>query len=767
MRRIVTAREQVEMLSPWRREAFIKEAKYPQVWSGKAPYGYLPSGRARNRPPSVRRDPDDPDSEVIDPSEIVYKLEGDSVSAYHPNGQTLGNYSWEGGDGGQAHIGIAQVNPKYQAQGVAGGIIDHIREHHHPDLVHSGYGGVGSLSYQGRAGALRDLGNTEEEHNDYFNTTPYNYGERYPSNWGFSKTDAQQRAHDELMQQFEEDQKHPNFTGQRSDGSYSGNSDMVDEYGERHEYGYDSNGDYVGISDGNKDSDGYSEDGYNSEGYNRDGYNSDGYNLENRDEYGFHQETGLDRDGKTRHGYTPGGGQPPEGTVSMSQMAEYASSQHTAPTMYAVRHPGEVSPHSGGHHVGNGDTLYSSLDRAREVAYHPDDPSKDKNIVSVNHLDPDYLHTDATGSNPRDFHYAPDSPLWDAEDTASTPANLVHDSQRHKRILGDLGHGWSQSTDSPFDVNSGFDYTDPNSGRSGRMYHHRNGTWVTQHEQEFGRRTRQGQYDNHRDAADAIRAGTLPGPTMDQHALEVNNDYQASGEGSVDWEPHPNGQGLMARTPHGDLHVVQDSDTGRWNWHAGPHGSQPGDEGNMRSPLSDSLNSAAQHVIRTITNRPFHGGLGDELGEGWVPHPTAEAAYTRRLPSGNHAFVTKNSDGTYKSGIQRDNGRGQSHLAPIAIRNSPNLAQAKAFINHRESPVPASDLGEGWEDLDRGPRHFPTYLNESHLSGATAHVAWNQDQGVWRTAVNHGGNTYESRSHKTPQDAAAWASSLMDDLGKQ
>ena len=775
-RRVVTAREQVEMLSPWRREAVIKEARYPQVWSGKAPYGYLPSGRARNRPPSVRSDPDDPDSEVIDPSEIRYELEGNSVSAYHPDGEHMGNYSWED-DGDHAHIGIAMVDPRYQGQGVSGGIIDHIREHHQPDLVHSGYQGEGTLSYQGRAGALRDLGNTEQEHNDYFNTTPYNYGESQPAQFILrtpgggrkvtDKTDEQQRAHDELRQQFEEDKNHPNFTGRRSDGSYSGNSNMVDEYGDRHEYGYNRDGDYVGLEDGNKDSDGYSEEGYNSGGYNRDGYNSEGLDSEGRDEYGFSGETGLDRDGKTRHGYTPGGGQPPEGTVSMSRMAEYASSPHIAPTMYAVRHPGEVSPHSGGHHVGNGDTLYSSLDRAREVAYHPDDPSKDKNIVSVNHLDPDYLHTDETGANPHDFHYAPDSPLWDAEDTASTPASLVHDPQRHQRILGDLGHGWSQSTESPFDVNSGFDYTDPNSGRSGRMYHHRNGTWSTQHEPEFGGRTRQGQYNNHRDAADAIRQGTQPGPTMEHHAMEVNNNYEATGEGSVDWEPHPNGEGLMARTPHGDLHIVQHPGTGSWNWYAGPHGHQPGDEGGIVNPIPENNpNRAAAMGIQAITRSPFHGGLGDELGESWQRHPTSSGAYTQRLPSGNHAFMRKNGDGTYNSGIQRDNGRGQPYLAPIATRDSPDVAQAKSFIHHRENPVPASDLGKGWEDYDRGPRHFPTYLHADHPSGASAHVAWNDQNGLWRTSVSHGMENYNSRSHKTPQDAAAWASSLMDDLGK-
>jgi len=775
-RRIVTAREQVEMLSPWRREALIKEAKYPQVWSGKAPYGHLPSGRARNRPPSVRRDADDPNSEIIDPSEIRYEEYGDSVSAFHPNGEHMGNYSWED-DGDHAHIGIAQVDPRYQAQGVAGGIIDHIREHHQPDLAHSGYQGNGTLSYQGRAGALRDLGNTEEEHNDYFNTTPYNYGESQPAQFSLrdpgggrkipTKTDAQQRAHDELVRQFEEDKNHPNFTGQRSNGSYSGNSDMVDEYGDRHEYGHDSDGNYVGISDGNKDSDGYSEEGYNSGGYDRDGYNHEGLDQEGRDEYGFSGKTGLDRDGKTRHGYTPGDGTAPEGTVPMSQMAEYASSRHIAPTMYAVRHPGEVSPHSGGHHVGNGDTLYSSLDRAREVAYHPDDPSKDKNIVSVNHLDPDYLHTDATGSSPWDFHYAPVSPMWDAEDTASTPASVVHDPQRHQRILGDLGHGWSQSTESPLSENSGFEYTDPNSGRTGRMYQERNGTWATQHEPLFGAR-RQNRYDNHRDAANAIREGTQPGPTMDQHALEVNNNYEATGGGNVDWDPHPNGGGLMARTPHGDLHLTQDPNTGYWNYHAGPHGSQPGDEGGIRSPIPEnSPTRAAAYGIQSITRRPFHGGLADELGDGWGPHPSSVGGYARRLPSGNHAFVRKNDDGTYNSGIQRDNGWGQPYGRPTVNRDSPDLAQAKEFIHHRENPVPASELGKGWEDEDGGPRSFPVYTQQGyHPSGANAIVAWS-NQGGWRPGVYHQGKSYNSPLHKTPHEAANWANNLMDDLGNK
>lgn len=799
-RRIVTAREQLEMLSPWRLVAFIKEARYPQEWRGDAPYGYLPSGRARNRPPSVLSDPDDPNSEIIDPSEIRYKLVGDSVSAFHPNGDHLGNYSWEGGDyGDQPHISIAQVDPKYHGQGVGNGIIDHIREHHQPELCHSGYQGSGSLSYQGRAGALRDLGNTEEEHNDYFNTRPYNYGESSPAQFYvtnpdtgarelFPITEAQRQAHKELMQQFEEDRKHPNYTGATSSGG-RGDPEMRDEYGNLHEYGYDPDGDYVGYSNGTKDSEGYSYEGYNSSGYDRAGYNSEGYDQDGYDEYGFHGETGLNREGKTRHGYTPGDGTPPEGTVPMSQMASYRFPTRTrpatgfdahqkmmddaatrlgiTPTMYAVRHPGEVSPETGHHHVGNGDTLYSSLERARQVAYHPDDPSQDKNIVSVDYLDSNRLHTDASGKTPEDFHYAPDSRVLghDIEDATSTPADLVHDPHRHQRILGDLGHGWSQSTDSPLSENSGFEYTDPNSGRSGRMYQQSsNGTWRTQHQPEFGG-SRQGQYQTHREAAEAIHQGTAPGPTMEQHALEVNNDYEATGGGNVEWEPHSNGQGLMARTPHGDVHVVQDPDTGRWNWHAGPHGSQPGTEGNLRAMLPDSLTRAAQTGIQALSRSPFHGGLGDELGEGWGPHPTSQGAYSRRLPSGNHAFVRRNVDnGNYISGIQSDNGRGQPYASPTYLRESPDLAQAKAFIQHRDSPVPASDLGDGWEDYDMGPRYFPSYLHENHHpSGAVGNIAWNGgDKGGWKPTVHFNGSMFPGPALKTPHEAASWANRMMD-----
>lgn len=796
MRRILSARDQVEMLSPWRtgmeqhqmllhrpRAALIKQARYPQEWPGQAPYGYLPSGRARNRPPSVRRDPDDPGAGIIDPSEITYKLVGNSVSAYHPNGDHLGNYSWENDYGNPPHIGIAQVNPQYQEQGVGGGIIDHIREHHEPDLVHSGHRGVGSLSYQGRAGALRDLGNTEEEHNDYFNTTPYNYGETQPSTFSFGHpTEAQRKAHAELMKQFEEDKWHPNFTGRRSNNPYD--PDMYDDDGDRHEYGYDPNGDYVGLSSGGKDFEGYSEDGYDSGGYNRDGYDSEGLDEEGYDQDGFHHETGLNRDGETLHGYTPGDGTPPENTVPMSQMSSHWARQGLvpqnpeheqmmddaanigySPTMYAVRQAHQRSPETGEHHVGNGDTLYSSLDRARQVAYDFDDPSRDKDIVSVDHLDADHLHTDASGKTPEDFHYAPVSSDYDAEDTASTPASIVHDPQRHQRILEDLGHGWSQSTAPPLSDHSGLEYTDPSSGRGGRMYLGNNGFWYTEHQPEFGSK-RRGNYHNYRDAAEAIQEGTRPGLTMEQHALEANNDYEATGGGRIKWEPHPSGQGLMAHTPHGDLHLTQDSDTGLWDWHAGPHGSQPGDEGNMRSPLSDRrLSSAAAAGVRRLTNRPFHGGLADELGEGWGPHPSSGAAYTRRLPSGNHGFINKNIDGSYTSGIQRDNGRGSPFASPMAVRDSPDQAQALAFIQHRDSPIPASQLGKGWSDQNLGPRHFPAYLHLEHPSGARAGIAWSP-RGGWKPHVNHGPDIYEGSIHRTPQEAASWASSLMDSLGK-
>lgn len=793
-RRIITAREQVAMLSPWSREAFIKVARYPQEWRADAPYGrFSNSGRARNRPPSVRVDPDDRSAGIIDPSDIRYDRVGDSVSAYHPNGAHLGNYSWEEDyHTGGAHIGIAQVHPKYQGQGVAGGIIDHIRENYQPELVHSGHRGVGSLSYQGRAGALRDLGNTEEEHNDYFNTVPFNHGSTEPAGFGNfgPPTEEQRKAHLELMQQFEEDRQHPNWTGRTSDSPHD--PDLYDYDGDRYEYGYDHAGDYVGLSSGGKDYEGYSEEGYDHRGYDREGFDIHGFDDENYDQEGFHESTGLNRDGETRHGYTPGDGTPPEGTVPMSQMADHwhqhglpktpeqeqmmddATNTGTSPTMYAVRRPYERSNHTGEHHVGNGDTLYSSLERARQVAYHPDDPGKDMDIVSADWLDPDHLHTDASGKTPEDFHYAPVSGEWDAEDTASTPANIVHDPQRHQRILGDLGHGWSQGN-LEYSSHPSMNYTDPNSGRSGLMYQQGNGIWRTNHQPEFGSQPRLGQYGNYRDAANTILEGTQPGPSMEHHALEINNNYRASGGGEVDWEPHPSGQGLTARTPHGDLNLVQDQNTGQWNWHAGPHGHQPGDDGGIRGRFPSSLNRTAEEGIRRITERPFHGGLLDELGEGWYPHPTSSGFYTKRLPSGNHAFVNKDdNDGTYRSGIQRDNGQGQPSGTPTFLRTSPDLAQAKAFIHHRENPVPAKALGQGWRGDNMGPRYFPSYVYEGHPSGAAATVAWGNggprlqdgEKPGWRPTVHHEGDLHPGPTHKTPQEAAAWASSFMDNIGK-
>lgn len=793
-RRILTARDQVQMLAPWRadewpsrrRVAFLKVARYPQEWRADAPYGYLPSGRARNRPPSVLRDPANKEAGIVDPSEIRYEDRGNKIVAFHPSGERLGSYSWEDGDGNHpAHIGIAQVNPRYQGQGVSGAIIDHIREYHAPDLVHSGYRGVGSLSYQGRAGALRDLGNTEEEHNDYFNTTPFNYGSTEPAvfeGFGYSDiTDEQRQAHAKLMEQFEEDKQHPNYTGRTSENPYD--PDLFDEYGDRHEYGYDADGNYVGLSGGGKNSEGYSEEGYDREGYDREGYDNGGLDRDGYDQEGYHNVTGLNRDGKTRHGYTPGDGTAPAGMIPMSQMAQHwaenglpTSPEHQdmmdsaaggiGQTMYAVREPRHRSLHDGSYHVGNGDTLYSSLERARQVAYHPDDPGKDKDIVSADWVDPEHLHVDMDGENPEDFYYAPVSDWDDAEDTASTEASLVHDRHRHQRVLGDLGHGWRSGV-LPYSSHPSFEYTDPNGGRSGRIYQQNNGVWRTEHEPEFGS-TRRSSYDNYRDAADAIREGTRPGPTMEQHALEVNNHYEGTGGGQVEWQPHPSGQGLTARTPHGDLHLTQDPSSGLWNWHAGPHGHQPGDEGGMRSPWAESLSRAAAKSIQKITRNPFHGGLADELGEGWSRHPRSEGAFTQRLPSGNHAFVAKNPDGTYGSGIQRDNGSGRPSTSMAYRDDIPHLDEALAFIQHRENPVPASKLGAGWEDHDRGRHNFPAYLNENHPSGAFSGVTWNRDGGGWQAVVfPHEGGRHRSEVRKTPQQAAAWANSVMDKLAPQ
>lgn len=283
-----------------------------------------------------------------------------------------------------------------------------------------------------------------------------------------------------------------------------------------------------------------------------------------------------------------------------------------SPTMYAVRQPHQRSPHDGSHHVGNGDTLYSSLDRARQMAYHPDDPRQDKDIVRVDYLNTDALHTDASGKTPEDFHYAPVSGFnqwsntWDddAEDTASVQATIFHDPQRHERILGDLGHGWSMGT-LPYSSLTSMEYTDPNGGRSGRIWQQPSGLWRSAHQPEFGSE-RQQSHPHYRDAADAVIDGTRPGKSMEDYALELNNDYHGSGQGSVNWEPRPNGLGLMARTPHGDLHLAQDPINGAWNYYGGPHGSRPGDPGNIRSMWGGGLNSTARSGIQAITRRPFH-----------------------------------------------------------------------------------------------------------------------------------------------------------------
>jgi hypothetical protein len=683
--------------------------------------------------------------------------------------------------------------PSIRVRGVAGGIIDHIRENYQPELVHSGHRGVGSLSYQGRAGALRDLGNTEEEHNDYFNTIPFNHGSTEPAGFGNfgPPTEEQRKAHLELMQQFEEDKQHPNWTGRTSDNP--NDPDLYDYDGDRHEYGYDHAGDYVGLSSGGKDYEGYSEEGYDHRGYDREGFDIHGFDDENYDQEGFHESTGLNRDGETRHGYTPGDGTPPEGTVPMSQMASPLGAERVAAPKPRARandgrcrqfgrRPRRCMP-CGGHTnaaitPGNITSAMGTPSTPRwsgRVRWPttPTIPSKDMDIVSADWLDPDYLHTDASGATPEDFHYAPVSGEWDAENTASTPANIVHDPQRHQRILGDLGHGWNKGN-LPYGSHPSFEYTDPNGGRSGRMWQETGGMWRTEHEPQFGT-TKRGFHHDYRTAADTILEGTQPGPPMEHHALEVNNDYRASGGGEVDWEPHPSGQGLTARTPHGDLNLVQDQNTGRWNWHAGPHGHQPGDDGGVRGMLPYSLNHAAEEGIRRITARPFHGGLLDELGEGWSPHPTSSGFYTKRLPSGNHAFVNKDdNDGTYRSGIQRDNGQGQPSGTPTFLRTSPDLAQAKAFIHHRENPVPAKALGQGWRGDNMGPRYFPSYVYEGHPSGAAATVAWGNgglqsrdgEKPGWRPTVHHEGDLHPGPTHKTPQEAAAWASSFMDNIGK-
>jgi len=73
-----------------------------------------------------------------------------------------------------------------------------------------------------------------------------------------------------------------------------------------------------------------------------------------------------------------------------------------------------------------------------------------------------------------------------------------------------------------------------------------------------------------------------------------------------------------------------------------------------------------------------------------------------------------------------------------------------------------------------GPRYFPSYVYEGHPSGAAATVAWGNggprlqdgEKPGWRPTVHHEGDLHPGPTHKTPQEAAAWASSFMDNIGK-
>ncbi len=101
----------------------------------------------------------------------------------------------------------------------------------------------------------------------------------------------------------------------------------------------------------------------------------------------------------------------------------------------------------------------------------------------------------------------------------------------------------------------------------------------------------------------------------------------------------------------------------------------------------------------------------------------------------------------------------------MALRDSPDLAQAQEFIQHRENPIPASALGKGWQDRPLRNNSFPSYAHDSHPSGAAADVVRGRDG--WRSAVYHRGETYQGMPYKTPHEAANEASSIMDDLGNK
>lgn len=308
------------------------------------------------------------------------------IVAKHSDGRVLGHLDWDS----NGVIGSAHVHPHYQGQGVGLAMLDEARANRgHPQLKHSD-----TLSLKGRAFALADKGNPDRHRS--WNTRPFNYnydedGEYNPHRFvpKGEPADAPARA---ITDESGEDHSRKLKDRYDAEGEHLGDSDPEYGYDDSadHEYGYDENGYYVG-GDGQYDAYGRNDMGYDADGRDEDGY----------DEYG-RDEDGYDTLGQDEHGYERPAEYTsvPNGHVSMDQMRDHLADEGLAPRMdnttstmldeaaddpyelqrvYRVRNGGQGS---GEARIGNGDTVYSSLDRARQEAHHPDDPSQDKEIIS-------------------------------------------------------------------------------------------------------------------------------------------------------------------------------------------------------------------------------------------------------------------------------------------------------------------------------------------------------------------------------------------------
>lgn len=99
--RIVTAREQVEMLEPWRRQAALPEGYRVKYWPNK----YLPNA---------------------------------GVVSAHPVGQRPSGTNWHSALSWDQHGKITNVDtkPEHQRKGLGAGLYQHVLDNYRPDLMH-------------------------------------------------------------------------------------------------------------------------------------------------------------------------------------------------------------------------------------------------------------------------------------------------------------------------------------------------------------------------------------------------------------------------------------------------------------------------------------------------------------------------------------------------------------------------------------------------------------------------------------------------------